>query len=280
MSRTRTSRATRIRYIGFDMDECVGHVHPLHPFTNEFMTREKADGKTVHRAAASLAACERARRTGFLRPCIPAVLCAVYDAMKSTQIRSAFLFSNNSNHSLVEFIGLLLETVVQQERGLKERPRLFEMAVSFQSPERGEATGIKDWASITKSLAYHGLPLPTSKSDLLFFDDKKHALAPEITHYTVVPAYYSSATLADALRCGLGMGQGKDKGKGKKNSNNNRWERLLRWRGGTAHRVPVEDEGQSVFLDSIRRFLEDAPNPKKSRTDRTDRRTRKNRRHG
>jgi hypothetical protein len=269
MSRTRTSRATRIRYIGFDMDECVGHVHPLHPFTNEFMTREKEDRKTVHRAAASLAACERARRTGFLRPCIPAVMCAVYDAVKSGQIRSAFLFSNNSNHSLVEFVGLLLETVVQQERGLAERPRLFEMAVSFQSPERGEPTGIKDWASITKSLAYHGLPLPTTKSDLLFFDDKTHALTPEIKHYTVVPAYHSSATLADALRCGLGQGQGRG-------NNSNRWNKLPKWQGGTAHRVPVEDEGRSAFLDSIQRFLEESRTHGKSRT---HRRTRKNRRH-
>jgi len=237
------------------------------------MTREKADLATVGRAAASLAACERARRTGFLRPCIPDVLCAVYDAIKSGQIRSAFLFSNNSNHSLVEFVGILLETVVQQERGLKERPRLFEMTVSFQSPERGEATGIKDWASITNSLAYHGLPLPTSKSDLLFFDDKTHALTPEITHYTVVPAYHSSATLADALRCGLGKGQGKRQGKGQ-GKHNSRWNKLPLWHGGTAHRVPVEDEGRSVFLESIRRFLGTPL------TSRTDRRTRKNRRHG
>ena len=272
MSRTRTSRVPRIRYIGFDMDECVGHVHPLHPFTNEFMTREKEDAATVNRAAASLAACERARRTGFLRPCIPDVMCAVYDAVKSGQIRSAFMFSNNSNHSLVEFVGLLLETVVQQERGLKERPRLFEMTISYQSPERGEPTGIKNWASITKSLAYHGLPLPTTKSDLLFFDDKTHALTPEITHYTVVPAYHSSATLADALRCGLGKGQGK-------NSNSSRWEKLPRWRGGTAHRVPVEDEGRSAFLDSIQRFLGSRAT-KSSRKPQTHRRTRKNRRHG
>lgn len=273
MSRTRTSRATRIRYIGFDMDECVGHVHPLHPFTNEFMTREKADIATVNRAAASLAACERARRTGFLRPCIPDVMCAVYDAVKRGQIRSAFLFSNNSNHSLVEFVGLLLETVVQQERGLAERPRLFEMVISYQSPERGEPTGIKDWASVTRSLAHHGLPLPTTTSDLLFFDDKTHALTPEIKHYTVVPAYHSSATLADALRCGLGQGQGK----GKKNSNSNRWDKLPRWHGGTAHRVPVEDEGRSAFLESIQRFLKEPRTHGKSRT---YRRTRKNRRHG
>lgn len=274
MFRTRTSRATRIRYIGFDMDECVGHVHPLHPFTNEFMTREKADIATVNRAATSLAACERARRTGFLRPCIPDVMCAVYDAVKSRQIRSAFLFSNNSNHSLVEFVGILLETVVQQERGLAERPRLFEMAISYQSPERGEPTGIKDWASITRSLAHHGLPLPTTTSDLLFFDDKTHALTPEIKHYTVVPAYHSSATLADALRCGLGQGQGKDKDKNKA-----RWDKLPRWRGGTAHRVPVEDEGRSAFLESIQRFL-GPRTTKPSRNPQTYRRTRKNRRHG
>jgi hypothetical protein len=202
-------------------------------------------------------------------------MCAVYDAVKSGQIRSAFMFSNNSNHSLVEFVGLLLETVVQQERGLKERPRLFEMTISYQSPERGEPTGIKNWASITKSLAYHGLPLPTTKSDLLFFDDKTHALTPEITHYTVVPAYHSSATLADALRCGLGQGQSKNSN----SRNNSRWEKLPRWRGGTAHRVPVEDEGRSAFLDSIQRFLGSRAT-KSSRKPQTHRRTRKNRRHG
>ena len=275
MSRTLTLKSKRIRYIGFDMDECLGNVHPLHPFTNEFMTREKADIATVNRAAAALATCERVRRTGFLRPCIPDVMCAVYDAVKSRQIRSAFLFSNNSNHSLVEFVRILLETVVQQERRLNERPRLFEMAISFQSPERGEPTGIKDWASITNSLAYHGLPLPTTKNDLLFFDDKTHALTPEIAHYTVVPAYHSSATLADALRCGLGQGQGTHKDK-----KNSRWEKLPRWQGGTAHRVPVEDEGRGAFLDSIHRFLKDVRTSRTNKKSRKSRQTRKNRRHG
>jgi hypothetical protein len=264
---------TRTRYIGFDMDDCVGHVHFLYPLANEFIK----DRAFIRKAAAVLATCERRRETGFFRPCITEVMCAVYDAIRSRKIHGAFLFSNNSNQHTVEFVGLVMEAMVQQERELSETPHLFEMAISFHSPERGEKTGIKDWAAITNSLHHHRLPLPTSHSDLLFFDDKTHVLTGEIPHYTVVPAYHSRASLADAI---------KPIEPHVPASLRDRWKRITgQARGGTRHFVPTEDEGgQRAFLGAIQRFL-DMPTGKTGKTGKsrraerkTRRRTRKNRR--
>ena len=268
-------RNARTRYIGFDMDDCVGHVHFLYPLANEFIK----DHAFIRKAAAVLAACERRRETGFFRPCIAEVMCAVYDAIRSRKIHGAFLFSNNSNQHTVEFVGLVMEAMVQQERELSKTPHLFEMAISFHSPERQVATegetGVKDWAAITNSLHHHRLPLPTSHSDLLFFDDKKHVLTGEIPHYTVVPAYHSRASLADAI----GPIEPHVPA-----SLRDRWNKL-NGHGAVRHFVPTEDEGgRTAFLGAIQRFLgvpagKSGKSGKSRRTGRkTRRRTRKNRR--
>jgi hypothetical protein len=249
------------------MDDCVGHVHFLYPLANEFI-KDKA---FLRKAAAVLATCERRRETGFFRPCIAEVMCAVYDAIRSHKIHGAFLFSNNSNQHLVEFVGLVLEAMVQQERELSKTPHLFDMTISIESPERGEVTGVKDWAAITRCLRHHRLPVPTSHSDLLFFDDKKHVLTGEIPHYTVVPAYHSRASLADAI---------KPIEPHVPASLRDRWKRL-NGHGATRHFVPTEDGGgQTAFLGAIQRFLADTrPRSSSRRTRRTTRRgTRKNRR--
>jgi hypothetical protein len=164
-----------------------------------------------------------------------------------------------------------MEAMVQQERELPKTPHLFEMAISFHSPERGDESGVKDWAAITNSLHHHRLPLPTSHSDLLFFDDKKHVLTGEIPHYTVVPAYHSRASLADAI---------KPIEPHVPASLRDRWKRITgQARGASRHFVPTEDEGgQKAFLGAIQRFLE-VPSGKSRRAGRkTRRRTRKNRR--
>jgi hypothetical protein len=236
----------RVRYIGFDMDDCVGHVHPLHPFTNEFHTRD--DDAFVKTVAQRFAACEIKRRTGFFRPAMIPVVQAVYRAIKSGQIRGAFLFSNNDNHSLVLFIKDVLEAMAQQLLHLRELPTLFLMSISFQSPERGPRTAIKDWKSITQSMTHHGLPHPTSHNDLLFFDDKKHVLTAQIPHYTVVPAYADPVELEDFLKC-VHTTPGSPP----------HWARWMasrvRTRVHTPERVPTEDEGTSVFLGAMERFL-------------------------
>ena len=275
-----------VRYIGFDMDDCVGGVHPLHPFTNEFAS-DKSEA-FLEKAAAALALSERERKTDFLRSGITDVFCAVYDAIQQGQIRCAFLFSNNDNQSLVEFTGMLLETMVQRERRLPTRPRLFGMIISVRSPERepdskkgNERRGIKDWEAITRCLAYHRLPTPSSKSDLLFFDDKEHALTKEITHYTVVPAYHATSSLEDGIRCIRPVVPDSLKG---------RFERIGEHPGppgrtDAEHRGARENRaGSSSFLAAIRRFLSGGGATRKKTREAQEarktrrRKTRKNRR--
>jgi len=190
-------------------------------------------------------------------------MCAVYDAIQNQKIHGAFLFSNNSNQSLVQFIGILLETVVQQERGLATRPRLFRMAVSAYSPERGAPLGEKSWMTITRAMRHHHLPLPTTRSDLLFFDDKEHVLTQEITHYKMVPVYHSQNTLADGLRCIQPVIPP---------SLWHQWNRLSSGAAGTT--VATKDaDGSAAFMGAIRRFLGTGTRQRRRR------RTRKNRRH-
>lgn len=257
------------RYIGFDMDECIGNVHPLHPFTNEFLTRNPADKVFVEKVVQAYTTCERTRRIGFIRSGIIPVMKAVYEAYKAGKITGAFVFSNNDNHSLVEFIRRVMECIVQQEYRLKEPPGMFKMAISFQSPERGPPTAIKDWAAITRSLSHHHLPLPTSHSDLLFFDDKKHVLTGQIPHYTVVPAYHYESEYSEFARCVQSLVPAELKA---------RFDSLLSRHGraprAPQERVPTTDEGEAVFLSAIRRFV----SPRTLKNKRTRRVTRKNRR--
>ena len=41
----------------------------------------------------------------------------------------------------------------------------------------------------------HGFPPPSSPDDLLFFDDMKHVLAGEISHYVQVPPYVNHTSV-------------------------------------------------------------------------------------
>ena len=250
---------TGIRYIGFDMDDCVGNVHALHPFTNAFLTRNPEEISFVERVVERFAACEIKRRTGFIRPAMLAVLPVVYAAIKSGQIEGAFLFSNNSNHSLVLFVKRALEEITRQLLHLSQSPSLFRMSISVQSPERGPRTGVKDWESIGRCLKYHGLPLPDSHRDLLFFDDKQHVLAGEIPHYSVVPAYHPSSDLEDFLKCVHDT-------PGSPPHWTSWMASRVRTRFHTPDPVPTEDVGTPVFLEAIQRFLRDGNKHSKNST--------------
>jgi len=241
---------TGIRYIGFDMDDCVGNVHALHPFTNAFLTRNPEEVSFVERVVERFAACEIKRRTGFIRPAMLAVLPAVYAAIRSGHLYGVFLFSNNSNHSLVLFVKQALEEMTRQILHLSQPPSLFRMAISVQSPERGPRSGVKDWESIGRCLKHHRLPPPTSRRDLLFFDDKQHVLTGEIPHYTVVPAYHPSTDLENFLKCVHDT-------PGSPPHWTSWMASRIRTRFHTPDPVPTEDVGTPVFLEAIQRFLKD-----------------------
>ena len=168
------------------MDECVGVTHYLYPFAHEFLNRETSTFfKTVLKA---LAKSEILRNTGYLRPAMFPVLDAVYKSWKSGHIAGAFMYSNNSSHALVDMIRQLLNTIIGLRHSLPHPPLLFQMAVSGQTPER-PSSFVKDWEGVVTCLKSHGLVVPASKQDLLFYDDMPHVLERQIPHYCRVPKY-------------------------------------------------------------------------------------------
>jgi len=175
-----------VKWVGFDMDECVGVTHYLYPFAHEFLNRETSTFfKTILKA---LAKSELRRDTGYLRPAMIPVLDAVYKSWKSGHIAGAFMYSNNSSHALVDMIRQLLNTMIGIRHMLPHPPLVLQMAVSAQTPER-PSSFVKDWEGIVRCLKSQGLVPPASKQDLLFYDDMPHVLEKQIPHYCRVPKY-------------------------------------------------------------------------------------------
>jgi hypothetical protein len=175
-----------VKWVGFDMDDCVGTTHYLYPFAHEFLTRGTAG--FMQTSLTALAKSEIKRHTGYLRPAMFPVLETLYKGWKSGQITGAFMYSNNSSHALVEMVKQLLNTIMGLQHSLSHPPPVLQMAVSAQTPER-TSSYVKDWNGVIACLKSKGLPLPVSKQDLLFYDDKGHVLDSQITHYCRVPAY-------------------------------------------------------------------------------------------
>jgi hypothetical protein len=175
-----------VKWVGFDMDECVGVTHYLYPFAHEFLKRDTS--KFMHTSLTALAKSEMRRHTGYIRPALFPVLEEVYKQWKSGQIAGAFMYSNNSSHALVDMIHQLLNTIIGLQQSLPHPPSVLQMAVSGQTPER-PSSFVKDWAGVVACLKSNGLTPPTSKNDLLFYDDMPHVLERQISHYCRVPKY-------------------------------------------------------------------------------------------
>jgi hypothetical protein len=170
-----------VRWIGFDMDECVGSVGPM--YTLLTMT------KPEHPYDFLLAETELLRHTWLFRPIMKKVLRAIWQAHKREQIYGCFIYSNNGSQELVNFVRDTFNMMLKMLYKLPTAPNIFKMAVSYYHVCRSNE--VKDYDGISRCLKYHKLPLPTSPNDLLFFDDLKHALADEIPHYVQVKPYWN-----------------------------------------------------------------------------------------
>ena len=168
-----------VRWVGFDMDLCVGSVMPLMPIVTHL--RDSPFGrdwlmKVLYKS-------ERKYTTWFVRPALFTFLNSLACAMDSGLIEGAFLFSNNGSKELVEFMADFFNYCFEPPL------QLFQMACYANTPARLPYGIVKNYEVIQKCLAAKGLPLCNSKNDLLFFDDLCHALQQEILHYVQVPAY-------------------------------------------------------------------------------------------
>lgn len=182
-----------IRWVGFDMDECIGSVGPMYTFLT---TTQPA-----HPYEFLLAETELLRNTWLFRPVMKKVLRVLWQAQKQEKIYGCFIYSNNGSQELVNFVRNTLNMMIKMLYKLPDVPNMFQMAVSYYHVCRPDE--VKDYAGIVRCLKYHKLPPPTSTNDLLFFDDLQHALQNEIPHYVQVQPYWNRMPV-DMLASAIG----------------------------------------------------------------------------
>lgn len=141
----------------------------------------KFDPETV---AHTLYPFEITGETWLLRPGFSRVVEAVAHAYKNTQIAGAFLYSNNKCSKTVDFTKHLLNKIAEETVGVKPFRAAFHRRAAARSSESE-----KRFDDICNLLHVVDLVPPTSRNDILFYDDQVHPLATEITHYVRVPKY-------------------------------------------------------------------------------------------
>lgn len=177
LTTTQTRGGPTTRWIGFDMDECVGQLMPVAQFTSLY-----DNPKTL---AAMLLPFEICGELWLLRPGFHDVIVAVADAYKRNQIAGAFLYSNNKLEQLVEFARALLNLIARDACGVEP------FRAGFHRRSIVRETRNKHYADVCNLLHCVDLPVPSSPDDLLYFDDRIHPLATEIPHYVHVSPYTS-----------------------------------------------------------------------------------------
>lgn len=180
---------TSVRWVGFDMDECIGSVMPLFYFV------ESMDLADMLRIADALIVSEERGVTWLIRPALREILLLLGRTYFAKQIQGAFILSNNGSELLVNFMAVLLNRWIRYLFQLSEDPLVFVMGVSASSSVRlalgDKMTYVKSFDVVQHCLGSYGFPPCSSPSDLLFFDDQPHVLANEIPHYCRVRAYHN-----------------------------------------------------------------------------------------
>ena len=172
------------RWIGFDMDECVGSVMPIYAFLHSIPV-----DVVVSHLLPALIRSEALNNTWIIRKAFVHSLPTIWSAYRSGNIAGCFIFSNNGSELLVRFICVFINTVIQTQFGLTSMPALFKMGVWSGAPWRPSGHA-KNLVGVQNSLAAHGLPILSNIDGLLFFDDMDHELSNEIYHYVKVPPYF------------------------------------------------------------------------------------------
>jgi hypothetical protein len=166
------------RWIGFDMDDCIGNVMPIARFVRVFDPKIVAD---------TICPYEMCGETWLLRPGMTAVIAAVADATASGAIAGAFIYSNNSSSRTVEFARCLMNAIAAAQKPSQQQPP-FKVGFNRGSVSRSSDLD-KNFIDICNMLHCVDLPVPSTPNDVLFFDDQIHPLITEIPHYYRVPKY-------------------------------------------------------------------------------------------
>jgi hypothetical protein len=181
------------RWVGFDMDECIGSVIPLYPFITVLPTLldriydEISNDAVMFHIQQKIIDSEISERTWLLRPAMRATLDHIYMLYKSNSIDGAFIFSNNGSLELVTFLCYLCDGYMWRRCNDKVKPQIFKFGAHLDSPFRGTRDE-KSMHEIQNVFRGKGLCVP-DPNNLLFFDDQIHVLAGEIKHYVRVNPY-------------------------------------------------------------------------------------------
>jgi len=176
----------RVRWVGFDMDECIGEVMPL------WFPVHHIDGTLDWE---HFVESELGLKTHVLNPVFMVVLESIYARYTNKEIEGAFIFSNNGSQELVETLVKVGNIIVQQLYDLDAPPPMFKVGFSAASPCRAgfvDRKYEKSFEIIQHCLGASGLRPCSSVEDLLFFDDQVHVLKGELgSHYCQVKPYKS-----------------------------------------------------------------------------------------
>lgn len=191
---------SRVRWVGFDMDECIGFVMPVF-FPVTFMTLKEED-------IAKFVKGELTGETYIIRKSFIRILYKLYESFVKHEIAGAFILSNNGSSPLVDFMVLTANQMIQTIFGLSKPPSVFQMGISSESDIRlllgDERQYEKSYEVVQHCLAMSGLARCSSPNDLLFFDDQVHKLMAEIPHYCRVREY-KHVTPMESLLSVLGI---------------------------------------------------------------------------
>jgi hypothetical protein len=199
---------SRVRWVGFDLDECLGSFMPLWPYCEDIATVKQSDipesSKLLfhNQLIVQLAETQLKTRstTWMFRPEIETVLYILNDLQLQGKITGCFILSNNAGPRLVRMIRQIFNYKIWLLRGASNP---FE-----KSPDLVDGLFLADWSRLSVCRKGHGedkswdvvqqclqsknLPTMTDKSDLLFFDDlASHKLhtKDKIPYYIQVPPY-------------------------------------------------------------------------------------------
>ena len=179
----------RVRWVGFDMDECIGSLMSVWPYCDymlDHVPRQKRY-EFLQEIATRLANANAASRIWIIRPDLDVVLKRLCEAQQRGEIVGCFILSNNASLRLVETVRLMLN--IRAAKLSSQRQPLFLVGWHRTAPCRLRRT-TKSWDMIQHCLKASGYPQISSKRDLLFYDDLGHILQKEIPHYIQVPPYY------------------------------------------------------------------------------------------
>ena len=183
-----------VRWVGFDMDECIGSLMPLFEYIHllpNCLRTQKERAELFTSIAHAMYESERNGKTWLIRPAIFDAMKLLWHAYSNKQVKGAFIYSNNSGSYLVQFLAYFLNVSIQRLMNLSYVPEVFQMAAWNGIACRRTYGLVKSFESIQTCLRAHGLPECSSERDLLFFDDMVHVLQMEIPYYIKVPAYFN-----------------------------------------------------------------------------------------